>query len=160
MSKKQVANPSSKQRKEKTVIGPDGFRIEPGTYYNTHLLLNPYLDTSQQNADGSTNIAEHTRTWKSIVEGNAAPWGYVLIACLQRIDWVSNHPKSKKFWLPLRDLAQKMVSKRPVMTSPVLKDLFDTEFPKSEWNYSFLNVFSDDDLVGFVVRAAANRPIS
>jgi len=159
MSKKRVANPPDKQRNEKTVIGPDGFHIEPGTYYNTHLLLNPYLASSQQNPDRSTNIAEHTRIWKSIVDGNATPWGYVLIACLQRIAWIS-HPQSEKYWVPLRNLAQKMVSKKPVMTSPVLKDLLDTVFPDGEWNCSFLNVFSDADLVGFAERAAAQRPLS
>jgi len=160
MSKKRVTNSPDNQRDDKTVIGPDGFQIEPGTYYNTHLLLNPYLATSQQNPDGSTNITEHTRIWKSIVEGNATPWGFVLIACLQRIAWMSGHPKGGKFWAPLRNLAQKMVSKKLVMTSPVLKDLLDTVFPDGEWNCSFLNVFSDADLVGFAERAAAQRPLS
>src|SRR5260370_2933363 len=143
MSKKRVTNPPDKQRDGKTVIGPDGFQIEPGTYYNTHLLLNPYLASSQQNSDGSTNIAEHTRIWKSIVEGNAVPWGYVLIACLQRIAWRTQHPKSENYWSALRNLAQKMVTKNPLITPPVLKDLLDTVFPDGEWNCSFLNVFSD-----------------
>jgi hypothetical protein len=148
------------KQQDKTVKGPDGFRIEPGTYYNTHLLLNPYLASSQQNPDRSTNIAEHTRIWKNLVEGNATPWGYVLIACLQRIDWNSRNKKGQKFLDALGRMAETMVRKKLVMTSPVLKDLFELVGPEDEEDDPFIYSVEEIDIAGFAERAAAQRPLS
>jgi hypothetical protein len=142
----------------KTTLGPEGYKIAPDQYYKTHLLINAYLAEAKRGEFG-LHVPDNAAGLKAIVDGNSVPWGLVLICCLRRIAWIAGQHKANKFLGPLSDLVGLLAKKKFVMTSSLLKELFEIVPPEEEED-DFVYVLSEVDMVGFAERTAAQQPLS
>jgi hypothetical protein len=142
----------------KPTQGPEGYKIEPGQYYKTHLLINAYLADARRGEFG-LHVPDNAPGLKTIVDGNSVPWGFVLVSCLKRIAWIKANHKRTPFLGPLSDLVGLLAKKKFVMTSPLLQELFEI-VPHEEEEDDFDFVLAEVDMVGFAERTAAQRPLS
>jgi len=78
---------------------------------------------------------------------------------LRRIAWITGRSKRNQFLGPLSDLVGRLAKKKFVMTSALLKELFEI-VPSEEEEDDFSYVLTEVDMVGFAERSAGQQPLS